>query len=472
MTGERESVGRALGSAMVALAGARLASVIALFAVGVIAARLLTPSAMGVAGVGQTIGWMVAIAANGGLNISAIYFLGQVRGTHPGDHPGNHSGDLPQGRPALVGRLVGLGLAAVGCAIVLAALVGPAVGVAALPRQIPVLFAAAAALAAATVGHELSGALLLGLERRRAYVVADLLRSVSSLGATAVLLLAVSRTAESYVAALAVGVACPAVFSLLMVRRSVGSIRPRYEGGFTRRALRFGLAGQAGNVLTFLNLRLDLLLVPALLRLDAAGIYFVATRVSEVVGQASTASASMLFPHVAGQPEGRATAVTERTSRLTLLATLAGGCVLAVLAGPLLGTFFGEVYRTGTATLWILLVAMLPLAFGRVLAADLKGRGRPGLVSIGSAVGAGLTVLADVALIPPLGITGAALASVLAYATMAGVLFGFYRRVTGQGLAPLLPRPADCADLARLAREYVRRLRDRRDNRATVNSGA
>jgi stage V sporulation protein B len=435
MRAERAASG-SLGSAMVALTVARLVSVAAVFLAGVVAARLLDPAALGVAGVGLTVAWAVAIVANGGLNISAIFFLGR----------------RPDSRAAVVAYVLALTLGAVLVALLLTAAAAPVVGAVVLEGQAPLLFAGAALLAVGTLGYEVAGALLLGLVRRRSYVLADVLRSAATLGFTVLLLGLVLRTAEAYVLATALGVAVPAVVALWGVRRAVGSLRPRFHAAFSREAMRLGLAGQLGNVLTFLNLRLDLLLVPALLRFDLAGIYFVATRVADVVGQASTATASMLFPHVAGQSDRRATAITERASRLTLLVTFAAALVLAGGASLLLGWVFGPAYRQGTSALLLLLIGMVPLALARVLAADLKGRGRPGLVSAGSGVGAVLTVVTDLLLIPVWGIEGAAVASVVAYAGTAVVLLACYRRVTGGRLVMLVPRPADLGDLARLVR--------------------
>lgn len=439
--------GRSLGSAMVALTGARLAAVAAQFLASVVAARLLDPAGMGVFGVGQTVGWVVAIAANGGLNIAAIYFLGR----------------RPDERRQLVRRLIGLGLGAVGVGIAMTAIAAPIVSVTVLDGGRPLLFVGAAVLAVATIGYEVGGALLLGLERRTPYVVADILRSAGTLVLTVVVLLVIWRTAEGYLLAAGVGVLVPVVFALFVVRRDVGTLRPAYDRAFTGEALRTGLAGQVGNVLTFLNLRLDLLLVPALLRFESAGVYFVATRVSEVVGQASTAAASMLFPHVAGQEDRRATAMTEKTARLTLLATFGAAVVLALLSVPVLTVFFGASYAAGATALVILLGSMLPLALSRVLAADLKGRGRPGLVSIGTGAGAVVTVVADLALIPPFGIEGAAIASVLAYATSAVLLAYWYRRETNGRLTALVPRPRDLVDLIGFARDRLRRRPDASD---------
>jgi O-antigen/teichoic acid export membrane protein len=424
---------------MAALTGARLVAVLAQFVAGVLAARLLQPAALGAASVGLSAGWVLSIVANGGLNISAIYYLGR--------RPGRAR--------ALVQALLPLLAVALAAALVLAVVSTPLVGPLTLSRpgwQALPLLVAAGVLATGTVGFEVSGSVLLGLHDRRGYVLADLTRSVCTLLAVLVLLVGPMRTAIGYVLATAVGVAAPALWLGARVRRRLGPLRPRWDAGFAREVARTGVKGQPSNVLTFLTLRLDMLLVPALVGLGPAGVYFVATRVAEVVAQLSNAAAAMLFPHVAASAadQRHATRTTERVMRLTLTGTVLGGAVLAGCAPLLLSRIFGSAYRSGTMSVMIMLAAMVPLAMGRVLAADLKGRGRVGVVSIAAGVGVAVTVLADVTLLPVWGIAGAAAASVLAYAATAVMLTMVYRRATGAAVTALCPRPADVVELVRL----------------------
>ncbi|HEY6740408.1 MAG TPA: polysaccharide biosynthesis C-terminal domain-containing protein, partial [Actinopolymorphaceae bacterium] len=90
----------------------------------------------------------------------------------------------------------------------------------------------------------------------------------------------------------------------------------------------------------------------------------------------------------------------------------------------------------------------------RVLAADLKGRGRPGMVSIGTGIGVVLVVALDLVLIPAFGMEGAAVAAALAQTVTAAVLLRCYRSVTSGSLGALLPRPSDLTAL-------ISRLRNR-----------
>ena len=71
------------------------------------------------------------------------------------------------------------------------------------------------------------------------------------------------------------------------------------------------------------------------------------------------------------------------------------------------------------------------LGMGIVIQGDLAGRGRPGLSSSLAGLAAAVTVLLDLALIPPLGVYGGALASVGAYTTFGVASLIALHRVTG-----------------------------------------
>ena len=419
---------------------ARLSSAAALFGVTVIAARLLVPEDVGSAGVGQVIGTFAALLASGGLNISTIYFL-RRRSSE---------------RPELAGHFVALAVASAALAVALGLaaapiVFGPILGIANWP-----LLAAAAALAASVIAYEFLGALLLALEERRRFVLLEVVRGWGSL-LCAGILLAVWNDDFGVVLGMALGFGAASVLGASRAARRV-PLRPRFDGATSRTALAFGARGQVGNILQFLGVRLDLLLVPALLNLEQAGLYYVAVRVSDLVGQAATASSSFLFPHVAGQADQGDTAMTERVTRMTAIATVVAAIAVAAAAAPIVEGAFGTAYTEGIPALFILLAAVVPLSIGRLLAADLKGRGRPGVVSVAALVSVGVTVVLDLALIPQMGIFGAAVASLVAYSLMTAALLYAYRAATGAALVSLVPRLEDVRDLrALIDRRLARR---------------
>lgn len=436
---EAGSARRTFGRDVVSLSTVRLASAGAGFLTSVLSAQILGASALGVAGVGLTTGSIAALIANGGLNISGIYFLGQ----------------RPDQRDPIVAVTFTLGLVAAALGAVLVVVGAPIVASRVVGDDLPVL-AATALVAASIVSYEVTGSLLLGLGLRGPYVLVQVIEGIGSLVAAVILLILVSATAAGLILSSAAAFLGAAVVAGVVLGRSIRRSLVGFDGPFARESLALGLRGQVGNVLQFLNLRLDVLFIPIFIDLRAAGIYIIAVRMSEVVSQVSSATGVLLFPEVS-RSDVRDTAITERAMRATIVVVGGAGLAIAIAAEPLLTTFFGTEFGAGTGALRITMLAMVPLAFTRLLAGDLKGRGRPGLVSLAAGSALIATVVLDVALIPRFGIEGAALASLCAYGVGSVVIGLAYRRITGASLRAFVPRPADLRWLIDRGRGLVSR---------------
>ena len=418
----------------------RFAAVPAAFLTNVLAARLLGAGGLGAAAVAITVATLCSLIANAGLGISAVYFLGR----------------RPELRGSIVNNLVALAAVSVSLAFLLMLLSVPLALALVLPGHSPDVLIAAAALAPAMVAFDVGSAVLLGLHARGRYMLVEVIRTLATLGATAAVLLIGVRTEQAYVLATAAASATAALVAWVGVARIVGPLRLRVDRLFVRDAVSMGTRGQVGNLLQFVNLRLDLLLVSAFLRVEAVGVYLVAVRVAEVVVQVANAVAALTFPRVAAQADLADTASTERATRVTLAIVAISAGLLALVAEPVLVVTFGEGFRSGTVALRLTLLAMVPLALARILTGDLKGRGRADLVSIANVVGVVLTAGLGLSLIPALGIEGAALASLGAYSGLTLALMLAYRYVTRAELRRLVPRPADARLLWDIGRRTLR----------------
>jgi stage V sporulation protein B len=413
------------------LAGVRVIGVVAGFAVSVLGARLLDLGEFGAAGVAITLGTVAALICNGGVNISAIYFSGR---------------DPRRSQVLSTTTTIAIGGAILAAAIVMVAglAVGGALG---LTGRFD-LFAVAALVAIGVIGFEYGGAVLLAVGRRRAFTLNELSRSLVALLATAALL-AIWQRDLPFVAAAGIAYVAAAVAAFVVAARGAAPVAPGWDGEVARRSLAMGLRGQLSNVLQFINLRLDVLLMPAFLQLPAVGLYIVAVRVAEVLAQAAGAAGSLIFPAVSSQEDPGSTDLTGRAVRVSLVVVIVAAAIMIVVADPFLVVAFGSNYGPAATSLRILAVAMIPLSLMRVLAGDLKGRGRAGLVSWAMAGAVVATAVLDVILIPLLGIEGAALASLAAYSIGAALLVVAFRRVTGAPIQALVPAPADAASLVR-----------------------
>ena len=422
-------------SAVIVLTVVRLASVVAWFGVNVLAARVLGPGPLAVIAVATTLATAASLLANPGLGIASVYFI--VR--------------EPDARRAMIGTIASLTIGAGALAALLVVAVLPAAALLFFDGASPTALLAATTLAAGIVAYEVGLAILLGLNRRPESIGLEGLRSFGTLGLSGVVAV-IAPSDVSFVLASAAATWLSAAAAWFAVRRTTGGIRPGWEWPFARRALDMGLRGQVGNFVVFLNLRLDFLLVPALLPLQAAGVYVVAVRVAEVVTQLANSVSSFLFPEVVAQEDPRATENTERVVRATLLAVVVASAVLALLAEPILAIAFGPEFVPGATALRITMLGMVALAVGRIMIGDLKGRGRAGLVSIVNVAAVILTVVLVFALVPPFGIIGAATASVAVYALTAAMLVWVYRQVTGGRMGALVPTAGDAGRMLLVGR--------------------
>jgi stage V sporulation protein B len=428
--------GRSFGTRVAGLTAVRFMTVGAGFLTGVVAARLLGADGLGAAGIAVALASVAGIVANGGINISTIYLLGQRQAD------ARH----------VLGALLPIGLAGAILAAALLLLAGAAIGPAVGLDGRGDLFVAGSILAASMVIFEFLGAIVLGLGQTKWYVTTELVRGAGTLIVTAVVLTALLRSDVGFVAASATAIVAAAALNVQRILSVLGVVPPRLDPPLAKEALGIGLRGQIGNILQLMNLRLDQLLVPAFLSLSSAGIYLIAVRISEAVAQVGSAAASLIFPEVARQADARDTSLTERAVRATTVLIAVAGLVLGLLAEPFLAVAFGREFAEGALALRILLIAMLPLSIARILAGDLKGRGRPGTVSVAMGMAAVVTVGLDLLLIPRYGIAGAAAASIVAYSLSAAMLGASFVRLTGADVRSLVPRRSDAVALVRFVR--------------------
>jgi stage V sporulation protein B len=429
-----------LAQRVVVLTGVRVLSMAAGAATALVGSRLIGPEGIGVAATALTLSTLATLLANLGLTQSTIFFLGR-----------SDSGSGPT--PALLGQLASLALIS-------------ALGTAALGGVLAVLFAGEVAhlpimatvfLAGAMALFEFGGGFLLGLHLSGGYAAVQMLEASASLILTVFLLSGPARSPEGFVVAAGLGYQLALLGSLLLIRRTAGRFELHWQVEGIRPILGFGMRGQIGNILQFVNLRMDLLLVALFLDAWHAGLYFAAVRSSEAVMLIANSAATLLFPAVSSLRGERAWPIVERTARSVSIVMLGGVAALVVGAEPLLAIAFGTSFESAAPALRVMALAMLPLAVARVLGGAMKGLGRPGLVSAAVLVGAVTTAIADVLLIPLAGITGAACASMLAYSVTAAAMVCGYRAVTGRPVTALMPTLADVIDMWKAAGGMYRR---------------
>ena len=193
-------------------------------------------------------------------------------------------------------------------------------------------------------------------------------------------------------------------------------VRPSIDLRLLGEMISYGARVSVGWIFQILNYRADVLMLQLLTTLTSVGYYVVAQIVAELTltfAAALQSSVTALTAKAEGDPNQDETMIASLRHQTLLTST---AIVLVAIGGPALVHFgYGAAYDDAIVPMLILLAGMLPLGAAAVVTGNLRGRGRPGASSILAGITVVVTLGLDVLLIPPYGVTGAAIASVCAY---------------------------------------------------------
>jgi O-antigen/teichoic acid export membrane protein len=258
----------------------------------------------------------------------------------------------------------------------------------------------------------------------------------------------VSLAAAIWLAANTVG----ALLLLSISARITGVAWPDWR--LFKEILSFGLRGWPGGLASFLNARIDQVLMGFIAPAAALGVYATAVNGAETLLYLPSAVSTALVPTIARGDPTQQTGKTLRVFRILLVLTGLSGTV-ATLAGPfLLPAVFGIAFHASIGPFLWLIPGAIGYAASRVFSAALFAMSRPGQASAGPIATLGTGLLLDLALIPSLGATGAAAAATGAFLAGGAVALFGYRHHYAFAWRELRPRSTDADSL-----QITRRLR-------------
>jgi len=209
-------------------------------------------------------------------------------------------------------------------------------------------------------------------------------------------------------------------------------LRPSWQPSWIefKNSMHYALRDYPGGVADFTTLRLDQLVLAAMASNVAIGLYVVAVRLSEMTTLATDAIADALMPEVAAsKAENRAELLWARSLRLAIYMHLVLLPPLWLAAPLILRILFGETFVPATGAFRWLLLAAGVWSLGSIVISGLRGFGYPGLSTVAKFSAAAVTTVGLLVLLPRLGITGAAIASLIGYSVMLFIaLFAFVKK--------------------------------------------
>jgi O-antigen/teichoic acid export membrane protein len=313
-----------------------------------------------------------------------------------------------------------------------------------------------------------------GRQAVRLYIAVNMAASVATL---ILLILILGGLGPSVLAALAVYLIASSIqtVGLVIGARRVSTANPTPERVSYRELFSYGLPMYVGSLTSHFSYRIDVYLI-ALLIADASaplGFYSMAVSMAEMVFIFPGAVNTVFFPHVAGSSREDSDRQVAQVSRVTLLLSALAAVLVAVLAAALF-QFVLPAFADSMQPLLVLLPGVVALSVGNVTAGYVTGIGRPGIISVIGLAAFAANVVANLILIPPFGIVGAAAASLVSYTLSSLLMTVAAARFAGSSMRAFwVPRRDDVRVVVVNGLGLLRRMRDgltagRGDRRSTV----
>ena len=252
--------------------------------------------------------------------------------------------------------------------------------------------------------------------------------------------------------------------ALAIGARRVSADNAGAESVSYRELVRYGLRVYPASLTGFFIYRVDAYLIAFLLVAPAVqlGYYSMAVGLAEMVFFFPNAVSNLFFPHVAGSTREESDRQVAMVSRVTLLVTGAFALALIPAAAVMIWVVLPD-FGPALPALIVLLPGVVALSLAKVVGAFVVGIGRPEIdsyVSVGALI---VNIIANLILIPRLGIVGAAAASLISYSLTSLLLTLAAARFTTTSVADFwVPRASDVRFVVATSLGLVRRLRESR----------
>jgi O-antigen/teichoic acid export membrane protein len=381
----------------------------------IVVARSLGPTGKGLASLLALIITVVIMAVDLGLTSAGVYFVGRRK----------YSAQSVVSTFLAVGALTGIA-----AALALGGLRYRLAGLIFGGRYDELILILAIGGPAALLYNWLSG-VLRGQERIVAVSCVNVIGAAAGLSALVLALYALHLGTASIVwgmnATAVLGlVACAYLLSRQGIRFNL-----KLDRALIRDCVGYGLRGQVGQILQFINYRFDLLVVNYFLGIASVGIYGVGAGVAQLIWQIPNSLSFALYSRVSSVSRDEGNAITHKVARQSMLLSLLAALLLIPAGYVGVPLLFGESFRPAIVATWLLLPGVVALSYYKTLGVHMAGQGHPEYYSYGAATSAVVTLTLDFLLVPRIGINGAAIASSVAYTLSAAICVYWFVRTTG-----------------------------------------
>lgn len=226
------------------------------------------------------------------------------------------------------------------------------------------------------------------------------------------------------------------ILGLIFAISNIG-VSFKINSSLVKNSLKFGLKIYMINSLTFLNRRVDNILIQHYLPISAFGFYQIAVNIAERLWRIPDSLGNILFPTLLAEKKN-SMELTTKVCRHTIFVLTLFSIPILIFVKLAVRLLYGEDFLPVAPALYSIIIGIVAAPIYRLIKVDFTVRNRLGTSIMASVVALVVNIGANLILIPRLGIVGAGLATSLSYTIMSAILVFFFMRHYNIGLWKIL----------------------------------
>jgi stage V sporulation protein B len=222
--------------------------------------------------------------------------------------------------------------------------------------------------------------------------------------------------------------------------------------------VRYGFKGQLSNLVQFVTYNLDIFIINNSIGQAAAGCYYQAVVIANLMWQIPQTIASIMYPMVSNSDDKNYIhKITNKTVRISIPCVLLLSLLLGLLNRPIILAVGSNQFESSISALVFMIPGIAVFSISKILASSIAGMGRTDINLIIAASVSVLTIILDFTFIPIYGINGASVLTSITYSIHALLTVLFYRKLTGSSFSEILIlQKADLRDIRKLIQDKLK----------------
>lgn len=225
-----------------------------------------------------------------------------------------------------------------------------------------------------------------------------------------------------------------AIIPIILVYKSI-PFKLHLNLNLFKKSITFGLKGYLGNLIQFLNYRIDMYLINFILLNSASvGYYSISVGLAESLWYLPGAVGTLVFARTPGLTNEERNRTTPQICRNTLFITIIFSIILVITGKYIISILYGSRYLDALTPLLVLIPGVIALSIAKVLSNEIAGRGKPIINTYIAIISIAVNVPLNLILIPKIGIVGSALASSISYTITTIVVLSTFLKLSKSSL--------------------------------------